>query len=64
MTRKKIVTEFAAHSNEMLVQAWMRIDKCRVKNGLSKGCVTLIAAKRGDRIIAEATRRGVTLPCE
>jgi len=45
-----------------LIDTWVWIDTQRVKRGPSKGCVKLAAAKLGDRILAEASRRSVRLP--
>lgn len=53
----------ASHSDQDLADTWLWIDSQRVKSGSSKGCVKLSAARLGDRIIAEARKRGLRLPC-
>jgi len=42
-----------------LIDTWGWIDSQRVKSGPSKGCVKLSAAKLGDKILAEARKRGI-----
>ena len=53
-------TPAAAHADQDLIDTWAWIDTQRVKSGASKGCVKLSAAKLGDRILAEASRRGIS----
>ncbi len=49
-------------SDTDLIETWVWIDTQRVKRGPNKGHVTLFAARLGDRILTEASRRNVRLP--
>jgi hypothetical protein len=54
-------TPVAQHADQDLVDTFAWLDTQRVKSGPAKGCVRLDAARLGDRIIAEAKRRGLRL---
>lgn len=52
-------TAVTAHADQDLIDTWAWVNTQRVLSGPNKGYVRLSAAKLGDRILAEASRRGI-----
>lgn len=57
MSKRAWVQHFERMTDDQLRDAFDGLDKNRVKTGRKKGCVTMRAAKYGDRILDELKRR-------